>query len=242
MLLVAFAGAAAAQATSVIGSDDRTRVNSQVWPWSAIGRVNRAGRSYCTGVLIGPAHVLTAAHCLFDEAFGRWVVPAAVHFVAGYESGDFIAHSTALRYQTAPGYSAGNANEGTSLANDWAVIVLNETMAIEPLPLWPMQIEDLGDASNGGSMIQAGYSRDRQYVLSVHDGCHLVGVSGGTPLMLHDCDAIEGDSGSPILVRFGDTFGIAGLHLGTYDAPEGQHGIAIMTEDFADAVWSIVGE
>ena len=36
----------------IVGEDNRVPINSKEWPWSAIGRVNRATGGFCTGVLI----------------------------------------------------------------------------------------------------------------------------------------------------------------------------------------------
>src|SRR5690349_23002642 len=43
----------------VMGHDDRTPLDTQEWPWAAIGRVNRSTGGFCTGTLIGPRQVLT---------------------------------------------------------------------------------------------------------------------------------------------------------------------------------------
>ena len=37
-------------------------------PWIAVLRLNWSLKEHCTGVIVGPAKVLTAAHCLY----GYW--------------------------------------------------------------------------------------------------------------------------------------------------------------------------
>src|SRR5262245_7198903 len=79
----------------VIGLDNRVPADSTVWPWTAIGRLNREIGGHCTAALIGARQVLTAAHCLFNTSTQRWVLPQEVHFVAGYQRGKYAAHSRA---------------------------------------------------------------------------------------------------------------------------------------------------
>src|SRR5438067_881624 len=69
--------------TGILGAiDHRKPITQDAWPWVSIGRVNvihgLGHRSYCTGTLIGPLQVLTAAHCLFDTRLNSWVKPQQV--------------------------------------------------------------------------------------------------------------------------------------------------------------------
>lgn len=80
-------------------ADRRTRVSStttlQGFPERAIGAVNDtslAGRTWCTGTMVGPRSVLLAAHCMFTEDIPRqplnngWFHPGqtnATHVVPG---------------------------------------------------------------------------------------------------------------------------------------------------------------
>jgi V8-like Glu-specific endopeptidase len=69
---------------------ERVPVWPDQWPWSSIGRVNIATITrtrFCTGSLVGPRTVITAAHCMFDDRLNEWFKPNLVHFVAGLSPG-----------------------------------------------------------------------------------------------------------------------------------------------------------
>ena len=79
----------------IIGEDDREISESLDFPLTSIGKINIAGyntKSICTGTLIGPRQVLTAAHCLFNSRVGKEVSPGQIHFLAGLRRDEFAAH------------------------------------------------------------------------------------------------------------------------------------------------------
>lgn len=174
----------------------RVIVGPETGPWRAVGRLNVAGyrlRRHCTATLVAPDLALTARHCLGGFRGEEWVAPELVHFLPGYSRGGYLEHRQAVGYLP---------------VGDEAVLVrLDGRAKVTPIP-----IAESGTAP-GTALFEAGYSGDKGQVLTVDPACRFLGWSSDG-LWNHDCEAIGGDSGAPILVDTGAGLAVAAIHIG----------------------------
>ncbi len=203
----------------VVGHDDRVPLDSGQWPWVAIGRVNQPWGRYCTGALIAADAVLTAAHCLVDRHSGQWLAARDLVFVAGYRRDQDAGYARGRAILSSGHYVASIMPTVAQVAEDWAVLYLEQPLAVQPLEVRPWSAA----AGRPVRLQLAGYGQDRPHLLSMHDGCSVREALPGGRVLLSDCDGTHGDSGSPLLVREGGAVWVAGL-LSSIAAADGRPG------------------
>lgn len=212
-----------------VGADDR-RVPVPVGqaPWRSLVRVqtNLGGR--CTGAVVAPTRVLTAAHCLFNGRTRRFFPESSLHVLFGYERGDYSRHMRVTAIATDPAYDPAAVRPDPSA--DWAVLTLGGPAPAEAPPL---PLADRPPVAGAAAML-GGYSQDRAQILMADRECRIRGavVGGAGPgLIVHDCDATRGTSGGPLLVRAGDGWAVAGVGVAAGQGPE-RRNFAVPTARF----------
>ncbi|GAA0580379.1 hypothetical protein GCM10009416_18440 [Craurococcus roseus] len=181
-------------------ADPRRPVDVRAEPWSALGRVQLEVGGRCTGVLVGPRTVLTAAHCLFGPRSRQVVRPGTVHFLLGYHLGEWSARARVVSFTMGEGFALDRDSPfGGPLGADWALLTLDA-------PLGEGRALRLRrDAPQSGTgLMFAGYQQDRPEALLADTGCRAIGLQQGArnlPLLAHGCAGTRGASGAPLLAR-----------------------------------------
>ncbi|GAB6052140.1 trypsin-like serine protease [Magnetospira thiophila] len=222
------------------GADDRVYPPNREYPWSTIGRLNKRTGGFCTGVLVGPKTVLTAAHCLWNSRTLDYLPPVSLDFLAGYSRSEYLAHAKVTALTVAKGYNYRDKNTWRKTGQDWALLTLDQDLSAKAgfMGIAALDRTMFEDLQKGGAVfIQAGYSQDKAHVLSVHLGCQLEGFSYGRPILHHRCDAVHGDSGSPVFLFDGKRFQVAAIHVATWKRKKGESvGLAVPGKTFARSI------
>lgn len=160
--------------------------------WEAVGRLDVAGKGFCTASLVAPSLVVTAAHCLFDRDTGEPVSPDRVQFLAGLRNGRAAAYRDVRAFVLHPAYRYEARTEVPVMAADLALIELDRPIrntTIDPYPV-------TGRLGMSGEVGIVSYAAGREEAASLEEVCHVLGVDQG--LLIFDCEIDFGASGAPV--------------------------------------------
>lgn len=189
-------------------ADRRIPVDPNQPPWNAVAKLQTNIGSRCSGVLIAPAVVLTAAHCLYNPRTHQMLQPVSLHVLFGYERGEYRWHRLVKTYAIGKGFDW--LSTPSLQSADWALVQLAEMVPATPLPI------AANPPPSDMAVTLAGYNQDRAQVLLADPDCHVrqtVRQADGSLWLRHDCAGTHGTSGGPLLARQGEAWAVVGIAI-----------------------------
>jgi len=214
-------GLATASPAEVIGADDRKVITvTEGVDWGTVAIVTGPGEVTCTGTVIGPVHVLTAAHCVWDEdgepKKNLTVIPG-LHMALGFKPlsrWHLQAIWVPRRYKDAAGRFGSQSSEAADI--DIAILEVIETEGRRFATVAPAHTLGTGIGLDRSTTVfkSIAYAADggvEEASQFYHvGGCSILPIDAVGNSIVHDCEFGPASSGMALW----SAGAVRGVHYG----------------------------